>query len=401
MPVFRYAGTAPSGAVKGEIEAADLEAARALLQRQKVKIASLKAKPKEIQLKIPGFGGGVGEKDLVVFTRQFSTMINAGLPIVQALDVLAQQTPNKTLAGIIKKIRSDVEGGDTLTDALRRHPKTFDNLYVNMVQAGEVGGIIDTILNRLCAYMEKAMGLKKKVKSAMVYPIAIVTIAALVVVFLMIFVIPTFSKMFAEFGQALPAPTQIVINLSNFTKKYVFYFVPALIGAVIAFKQYYRTPPGKLSVDKFMLKTPVFGPLIQKVSVARFTRTLGTLITSGVPIIDALNITARTAGNKIVELAVLSIVEKIKEGQTIAAPLSEKKVFPPMVVQMISIGESTGALDAMLGKIADFYDEEVDAAVGALTSLMEPLLMVFLGGVIGFIVVAMSLPIFKMASAIG
>ena len=401
MPVFRYAGTASSGAVKGEIEAPDLAAARALLQRQKIKIATLGAKPKDIQLKIPGFGGGVAEKDLVVFTRQFSTMINAGLPIVQALDVLSQQTQNKTLAGIIKKIRSDVEGGDTLTDAMRRHTKVFDNLYVNMVQAGEIGGIVDTILNRLCAYMEKAMGLKKKVKLAMVYPIAIVSIAVLVVVFLMIFVIPTFSKMFAEFGQTLPAPTQIVINLSDFTKKYVFYFVPAFIGAIIAFKQYYKTPPGKLSVDKFMLKAPVFGPLIQKVSVSRFTRTLGTLITSGVPIIDALNITARTAGNKIVELAVLSIVEKIKEGQTIAAPLSEKKVFPPMVVQMISIGESTGALDAMLSKIADFYDEEVDAAVGALTSLMEPLLMVFLGVIIGFIVVAMYLPIFKMASAIG
>lgn len=399
MPLFRFAGTAPSGTVKGEIEAPDLRAARALLQRQKVKISSLKAKPKEIQ--IPGFGTGIKEKDLVVFTRQFSTMINAGLPIVQALDVLAQQTPNKTLAGIIRKIRTDVEGGDTLTDAMRKHAKVFDNLYVNMVQAGEIGGIIDTILNRLSAYMEKAMGLKKRVKSAMVYPLAIVSIAVLVVTFLMIFVIPTFAKLFSNFGHALPMPTQIVISFSDFTKQNVLYFIPALFVLIAALKKYYNTSAGKLTVDKSMLKVPVFGSLIQKVSVARFTRTLGTLITSGVPIIDALGITARTAGNKIVELSVLDIIDKIKEGQTIAAPLSEKKVFPPMVVQMISIGEATGALDAMLGKIADFYDEEVDAAVSALTSLMEPMLMVFLGGVIGFIVVAMYLPIFKMASVIG
>lgn len=399
MPFFRYAGTSPKGTIKGEIEAVDLKTARTLLERQRVRISSLKAKPKEIR--IPGLGERVSEKDLVVFTRQFSIMINAGLPIVQALEVLAQQTPNKTLAGIIRKIRTDVEGGDTLTDAMRRHGKVFDSLYVNMLQAGEIGGIIDTILNRLCAYMEKAMGLKKKVKSAMVYPIAIVSVAVLVVTFLMIFVIPTFAKLFASAGQGLPVPTQIVIDVSDFIQKYVFYFIPALILAIIAFKQFYDTPAGKLSVDKFMLKTPVFGSLIQKVSVARFTRTLGTLITSGVPIIDALGITARTAGNKIIELAVLDIIDKIKEGQTIAAPLSEKAVFPPMVVQMISTGEATGALDAMLGKIADFYDEEVDVAVASLTSLMEPLLMVFLGGVIGFIVVAMYLPIFKMASAIG
>ena len=400
MPVFKYAGKTRSGTVqKGEIDANDRDSAVAVLRQRQVLVTTIKAKPKELSLKLPGFGG-VKEKDIVIFTRQFATMIEAGLPLVQCLDILSRQATNKEFATVIAKVKTDVESGESFADALRKHPKVFNEFYANMVEAGETGGILDTILARLAAYMEKARALKGKVKSAMVYPAAIVGIAVTVIVFLMIFVIPVFAEMFASFGGTLPAPTQLVMTLSDMTKKYIVYAIPLVIILVFLFKRFYRTAKGKRVVDSLLLQSPVFGPLIQKVAVAKFTRTLGTLVSSGVPIIDGLQITARTAGNKIVEEAVLMVISSVKEGQSLADPLSKQNIFPAMVVQMIEVGESSGALDSMLEKIADFYDEEVDAAVSALTSLLEPALMVFLGVSIGFIVVAMYLPIFKMAGAL-
>jgi type IV pilus assembly protein PilC len=401
MPVFKYIGKTRAGTVqKGEIEANDRNAAVAVLRQRQVLVTSIRPRPKDIEFKIPGFGGKVKEKDIVIFTRQLATMIDAGLPLVQCLDILSRQSLNKQFATTIGKIKTDVESGDTFADALRKHPKVFTDFFTNMVEAGEAGGILDTILARLAVYMEKARALKGRVKSAMVYPAAIVSIAILVIVFLMIFVIPVFAEMFESFGGTLPAPTRLIMSLSDFTRRYILYAVPVVVAGIYLFKRFYRTDKGKRLVDSFMLKAPVVGPLIQKVAVAKFTRTLGTLVSSGVPIIDGLQITARTAGNKVVEDAVLAIIGSIKEGQTIAEPLSKQNIFPPMVVQMIEVGENSGALDMMLNKIADFYDEEVDTAVAGLTSLMEPALMVFLGTTIGFVVVAMYLPIFKMAGTI-
>ncbi len=383
---------------QGEIEAETQEAAMAVLRQQRIIVTTLKAKPRE--LTIPGLGGSVSEKDLVLFTRQFSTMIDAGLPLVQCLDILYKQTENKLFAKTIQQIKRDVEGGATFADALRKHPKIFDDLYVNLVQAGEIGGVLDITFARLATYIEKARSLKGKVKSAMVYPAAIIVVSLGVVVFLMIFVIPVFAKMFTDFGGALPWPTQFVITLSDFMIAYILYFFPAAIGAFFLFKQYYKTEPGKWFVHQIMLRLPIFGPLIQKAAVARFSRTLGTLLASGVPIIDSLDITAHTAGNKIVEEAILSSISSVKEGQSLAEPLAKHPVFPPMVVQMVEIGDVTGSLDAMLNKLADFYEEEVDRAVEALTSLLEPMMMVFLGVVLGFIILAMYLPIFKMGALV-
>ncbi len=397
MPIFIYKTKTKTGEATREIEAETQDAAIAALRKQKIPFVSIKKKPKELS-----FGGGnPTEKDVVIFTRQFATMIEAGLPLVQCLSILATQAENKKFAAAIADIKNRVEKGDTFADALRKHPKVFDSLYSNMVEAGEIGGILDTILKRLAAYIEKALALKGKVKSAMVYPAAIVSIAVIVIIFLMIFVIPSFASMFEGAGAALPLPTQIVMSASSYTKKYIVFVIPIAIGTGFAFKKFYATEKGKLMVDSFMLKVPVFGPLIQKVSVAKFTRTMGTLLASGVPIIQGLEITARTAGNKVVEGAVLSIIDEIKQGKTIAEPLEKRKIFPAMVVQMIGVGEAAGALDSMLNKIADFYDEEVDTAVEGLTSLMEPALMAFLGVVVGFIVVAMYLPIFKLASLAG
>ncbi len=400
MPVFKYSGKTRSGTIqKGEVEASDRDNAVAVLRQRQVLVTSIKTKPKNIEIKLPGVGG-IKPREIVIFTRQFATMIDAGLPLVQCLDILGRQAENKEFADIIMKVKTDVESGESFAEALHKHPNVFDDFYANMVEAGEVGGILDTILSRLAAYMEKAQALKGKVKSAMVYPIAIVSIAALVIVFLMTFVIPVFAEMFDSFGGTLPAPTRLIMAMSDITKRYVLYFIPVVAIAIFLFKRFYRTDKGKRLVDSIMLKAPVFGPLIQKVAVAKFTRTLGTLISSGVPIIDGLHITARTAGNKIVEEAVLTTINSVKEGQSLAEPLGRESIFPPMVVQMIEVGESSGTLDAMLDKIADFYDEEVDTAVEGLTSLMEPALMVFLGVTIGFIVVAMYLPIFKMAGAV-
>ncbi|MBI3988775.1 MAG: type II secretion system F family protein [candidate division NC10 bacterium] len=402
MPVFAYSGRSRAGQlISGEMEASNREAVVAQLRRQQIMATSVKQKARELAITIPGFGGRVGDKDLAVFTRQFATMIDAGLPLVQCLEILASQQENKTFKKTLVEIRQDVEGGSTFAAALKKHPKVFTNLYANMVEAGEAGGILDTILNRLAAYIEKAMRLKKKIKSAMIYPSTIVTVAITVVIFLLIFVIPTFKSMFEGFGATLPLPTRIVLALSNFVRTYFLLGVGAAVAAVVGLRFYYRSENGRKTIDALVLKAPVFGTLIKKVSVAKFTRTLGTLISSGVAILEGLEITARTAGNKVVEEAVMKTRANIAEGKTIAEPLKASGVFPPMVVQMIAVGEQTGALDAMLGKIADFYDEEVDTAVSNLTSLMEPMLMVFLGIVIGGVVVAMYLPIFKLVTVIG
>jgi type IV pilus assembly protein PilC len=363
---------------------------------------TIKEEGKGFNFKIPGMGAKkVETKDIVIFTRQFATMIDSGLPLVQCLDILSSQQENKTFKEVLLKVKENVESGSTFADSLGRHPKVFDQLYVNLVAAGEVGGILDTILNRLAAYIEKSMKLKKQIKGAMVYPATIMSIAVVVVGVILIFVIPTFAKMFEEFGGELPAPTKIVIALSNFIVKYLIVMIALFFAFVSGFKKYYATKNGRYQVDRLALKAPIVGPLIRKVSVAKFTRTLGTMISSGVPIMDGLDIVAKTAGNKIVEEAIYNVRQAISEGKTIAEPLAACGVFPPMVVQMIAVGEATGAMDAMLNKIADFYDDEVDSAVSAMTAMMEPMLMVFLGTTVGGLVVAMYLPIFKIAGAVG
>ena len=400
MAVFVYTGRTRSGqTTTGEMEAATREAVVGRLRTLQIVATNVRAKPREIT--IPGFGGKVGEKDIVVFTRQFATMIDAGLPLVQCLEILASQQENKVFKKVLTEIRVSVEGGLTFAAALKQHPKVFSGLYANMVEAGEAGGILDTILNRLAAYMEKAMALKKKVKSAMIYPSTIVTVAVAVVIFLLVFVIPTFKAMFEGFGATLPLPTLIVLELSRIVRTYFLVGIGVIVGLILLLRWWYATPGGRLAIDSFLIKSPIFGILIRKVAVAKFTRTLGTLISSGVAILEGLDITARTAGNKVVELAVLRTRASIAEGKTIADPLKASGVFPPMVVQMIAVGEQTGALDAMLSKIADFYDDEVDTAVANLTSLLEPMLMVFLGVVIGGVVIAMYLPIFKLVQVVG
>jgi type IV pilus assembly protein PilC len=399
MRMFLWEGRSRGGvAHKGEVEADSRQAAIATLRQQHIVVTAIKPKPRDLTL--PGFGGKVSEKDLVLFTRQFATMIEAGLPLVQGLDILSKQTENKAFSKVIVEVKKEVEGGSTFADALRKYPRIFDDLYVNLVQAGEVAGVLDTTFARLAGYIEKARSLKGKVKSAMVYPAAIVFVAVSVIIFLMIFVIPVFAQMFQDFGGTLPWPTKFVIGVSHFLKNYILFAIPVLIVAVVAFKQYYRTEVGKRLTHRTLLKLPIFGSLLQKAAIARFSRTLSTLLSSGVPILDSLDITARTAGNKVLEEAVLASIGSIKEGQTLATPLAKYPVFPPMVVQMVEIGDVTGELDAMLSKIADFYEEEVDRAVEALTALLEPMMMVFLGTVLGFIIVAMYLPIFKMASLI-
>jgi type IV pilus assembly protein PilC len=399
MAVFVYSGRTRSGqTINGEMEAATREAVVARLRSQQIVATAVRPKPREISF---SFGGSVSEKEIVVFTRQFATMIDAGLPLVQCLEILASQQDNRAFKKTLTEIRQSVEGGLTFAAALKQHPKVFSGLYANMVEAGEAGGILDTILNRLAQYMEKAMSLKKRVKSAMIYPSTIITVAVAVVIFLLVFVIPTFKAMFEGFGATLPLPTVIVLELSRITRQYFLVMLGIIAGAIVGLRYWYSTPAGKLSIDTFLLKTPVFGILIRKVAVAKFTRTLGTLISSGVAILDGLEITARTAGNKVVENAVMRTRASIAEGKTISDPLRASGVFPPMVVQMIAVGEQTGALDAMLGKIADFYDEEVDTAVSNLTALLEPMLMVFLGVVIGGVVIAMYLPIFKLVTVVG
>jgi type IV pilus assembly protein PilC len=401
MHVYLWEGTTRKNEErKGELEAPDESAVRVMLRRQGVRPTNIKKKPKDILENIPFFQEKVKEKDVVIFARQFATMINAGLPIIQCLELLSAEEPNKTFKKVIVAIKDDIEGGVSLSDALKKHPDVFDELFINLVAAGEAGGILDVILNRLSAYMEKAMKLKAKVKGAMTYPAATLVIAMAVTVLLLYKVVPVFEDMFTGFGSALPGPTQVLVNMSRFVQNNILYMIAGLVIAVIAYKRYYKTERGRLQVDTLVLKAPVFGILLKKVAVAKFSRTLSTMMSSGVPILDGLEIVSKTAGNKVVENALMETRKSISEGKTIAEPLSESGIFPSMVVSMISVGENTGALDAMLGKIADFYDDEVDAAVDAMTALLEPFMLVFLGGVVGGMLIALYLPIFSMAGAI-
>ncbi|MEK7309118.1 MAG: type II secretion system F family protein [Nitrospirota bacterium] len=400
MPtVFIWSGKTSKGTIQsGEITANSKEEVIAQLRRRNIMPTTVTQKAKRL-FSLPG--GKPNDKDIVVFTRQFATMIDAGLPLVQALEILSKQTENKSLAAAITEIKANVEGGSTYADALKKHPRIFSDLYANMVAAGEAGGILDTILNRLAQYIEKAMKLKRKVKGALVYPSVIVTVAIGVVWIILVKVVPTFAKMFSQFGGTLPLPTRIIINVSHFLAGIGGLLVLAgIIGLIVGIILFRRTEQGKKVIDTILLKLPVIGVLIRKVAVAKFTRTLGTLVGSGVPILDGLDITAKTAGNKVVESAVLYVRQAVTEGKTLAEPLAKSGVFPPMVTQMIGVGESTGAVDTMLNKIADFYDEEVDQAVSNLTAMLEPVIMVFLGATIGYIVVSMYLPIFKLITLI-
>jgi type IV pilus assembly protein PilC len=369
------------------------------------KLKSQNIQPSKIKKKSRPFAlpavGGVTTKELVIFTRQFATMIDAGLPLVQALDILGSAEPNKAFQKIIYQVKGDVEQGGTFAQALNRHPRVFDELYVNLVAAGEVGGILDSILDRLAVYIEKSVKLARKVKGAFTYPVAIFVISCAVVTLLLWKVIPTFQDMFENMGGELPGPTQMVINMSDSFKANWYIYFGTMAAVYFTFRTIYRNPKGRVVIDRIAIKTPVFGPIIRKNAVAKFTRTLGTLVAAGVPILDGLEIVAKSAGNKVIESAVYHVREKIAEGRSMAEPLAETNVFPPMVVQMIGVGEATGAMDTMLGKIADFYEEEVDVAVDALTALLEPVMMVFIGGIVGGLLIAMYLPIFSIADNIG
>ena len=399
MPTFVWKGTGPDRkSMEGRMVADNKDVVIQTLRRQRIVVTAVKEKGKEIAIR--KLGGGVPPKTLSIFTRQFSVMIDAGLPLVQCLEILGSQEPNKTFAKIIMQVRQDVESGSSLAESMRKHPKAFDNLFVNMIAAGEAGGILDTILHRLATYIEKAVKLRGQVKSAMIYPIAVLTVAAAAVAVILWKVIPTFSALFISLGSTLPIPTRIVVALSDFLVNYIVYFVAAIIASLFALRQYYSTYKGRRVVDRVVLKMPVLGMLMRKIAVARFCRTLSTLTASGVAIIEGLEITARTAGNSIVEDAIMRVRKAVEEGKTISDPLRETGVFPPMVVQMISVGESTGALDTMLSKIADFYEDEVDMAVAGLMKLLEPIIITILGVVIGFIVVAMYMPMFSLISKI-
>jgi type IV pilus assembly protein PilC len=407
MAIFVWEGrTAQGRLVKGDnLEAPDLEAALTRLREQRIRpIASRvreKGKGLERELSIPGFGDKVTTKDISLATRQLATMIDAGLPIVQCLDILAQQSESKLLCKTVSTVKKDVEGGSTLADALRKHPKIFDDLYVNMVEAGEAGGILNTILNRVALFIEKANRLKKKVKGAMIYPCAIVCVAVIVVAVLMIFVIPVFAELYGGMGKELPMPTQICINISNWFVAYWYVLVGALTGVFMGISFYYKTPHGRMNIDRLMLRMPIIGDLLRKVAVARFSQNMSLLLSSGVPILDGLAITGKTAGNKVVEKAILESRISISQGKTVAEPLRDSKIFPPLVCQMVAVGESTGGLDTMLKKVAELYEEEVDDAVANLTAMMEPMIMVVLGVILGGLVIAMYLPIFQMGSLVG
>jgi type IV pilus assembly protein PilC len=399
MPMFEYTARAPSGQIqKGQLDVPSKDEVSAYLRKNRLILVNVREAPKQISL---SFGGQrIRTRDIVIFTRQFATMINAGLPLVQSLNILAQQTENKALRDVTKAVVYDVESGHTLADAFSKHPKAFTDLYVNMVAAGEAGGILDTILLRLATFLEKNDALVRKVKGAMVYPGVIISVAIIAIAVLLVFVIPTFENMFASAGMELPLPTRIVIGMSNGLINY-WWMALLIIGAVVfGIRQYYSTSNGRRQIDGMLLRAPVLGDLLRKSAVSRFTRTLGTLVSSGVSILDGLEITAKTAGNSVIHDAVMESRQSIAGGETIAAPLEKSKVFPPMVISMIAVGEQTGGMDEMLSKIADFYDEEVDVAVSALLSLMEPAMIVVLGVIVGGMVIAMYLPIFDMMNAI-
>ncbi|MHC1724670.1 MAG: type II secretion system F family protein [Syntrophobacteraceae bacterium] len=398
MAVFVWAGTDRTGKKqKGEIEADNVALGRQMVARKGIVVKDIKQKPKDLMEYLPAFGAKIKDKEIVIFVRQFATMIDAGLPLVQCLDILHEQQGNANFKRVIYQIKKDVEEGATLSDSIKKHPRVFDNLFHNLVAAGEIGGILDVILNRLAAYIEKISKLKSKVKGAMTYPAIVIAIAILVVVVILIYVIPVFAGLFKSAGVKLPAMTTFVMDLSDFVKDYFHWMIGAVGITVFAIQRICRTPKGRDYADRLILRTPVFGMLIRKVAVARFTRTLGTMLSSGVPILDGLEVVASTAGNTVIEKAIRTARNSISEGRPVAEPLAETGVFPAMVTQMIAVGEATGALDNMLSKIADFYDDEVDDAVGALTSLLEPMLILFLGVTIGGLLVAMYLPIFQLA----
>jgi type IV pilus assembly protein PilC len=407
MPTFVWEGrTAQGRLVKGDsLEAPNLEAALTRLREQRIRPIPNRIREKgrglEKEISIPGLGDKVTTRDISVATRQLATMIDAGLPIVQCLDILAQQSENKLLRNTVGTVKKDVEGGSTLADALRKHPKIFDDLYVNMVEAGEAGGILNTILNRIALFIEKASRLKKKVKGAMIYPCAIVCVAVIVVAVLMIFVIPVFAELYGGMGKALPLPTQICIEISNWFVAYWYILLAGLIGMIMAVSFYYKTPHGRMNIDRLLLRMPIIGDLLRKVAVARFSQNMALLLSSGVPILDGLAITGKTAGNKVVEKAILESRISISQGKTVAEPLRDSKIFPPLVCQMVAVGESTGGLDNMLKKVSELYEEEVDDAVNNLTAMMEPMIMVVLGVILGGLVIAMYLPIFQMGSLVG
>ncbi len=401
MPIFLYKATTKSGKkTKGDLDAPSLDMAHSILSRRGLRDIQVKPKPKDI-LEGTFLEGRVTTRDMVIFSRQFSTLINSGVPILQALQVMCEQTENKILRRKLYEVKNDIESGSSLYESLKKHPDVFDDLYTNMVDAGETGGVLDTVLDRLARHLEKAARLKSRVKSALIYPAVIVTVALAVIAIILIFVIPTFEEMFADFGGALPAPTQFVIGLSNFVKENILWILGGLLLLGLAGRMFYRWERGKMLVDEWILFLPIFGPLLRKAAVARFSRTMSTMISSGVPILSALDIVSRTAGNKAVERGVQEAKQSITEGEGLSEPLGETGIFPPMVVHMISIGEATGALDSMMEKIADFYDDEVDVAVDTLTSLLEPVMIVFLGVIVGGLVISMYLPIFQIADVVG
>jgi len=401
MPMWEYtAKAAATGQIlKGQLDVPSRDDVIAFLRRSRMTPVVVREAPKALSLP-SALQGGIKTRDVVIFTRQFATMINAGLPLVQSLSILAQQTENKGLKEVTKSVVYDVEAGNTLADAMRKHPKAFSDLYVNMVAAGEAGGILDTILLRLATFLEKNDALVRKVKGAMIYPGVIMTVAAAAIAILLIFVIPTFQEMFASVNMELPLPTRIVIGASSFLIHWWWAVIIAVGLGLFGLRQYYKTPDGRKRCDQMLLNAPVLGDVLRKSAVSRFTRTLGTLISSGVSILDGLEITAKTAGNRVIHDAVMQSRQSIAGGETIAGPLEQSKVFPPMVISMVAVGEQTGGLDEMLSKIADFYDEEVDVAVSALLSLMEPIMIVVLGVIVGGMVVAMYLPIFDMVNAV-
>lgn len=399
MPQFEYKGKTMAGAqVNGVLAAKSRQDLERILRQNRILVSSIRKKPAQIAIK---FGTGIKRQDISRFTRQFATMIGSGLPMIQCLEILAAQVESLEMRKIINQIKESVQGGSTLADALARHPKVFDQLYTNMVEAGEMGGALDVILVRLAVYREKADVLIRKVKGAMMYPAVISVVATGVTIAMLTFIVPVFAKMFTGLGSELPAPTKIVLGISNFLQSYYLVFIGILVGLIVAYRLYVRTSSGRLAVDRFWINSPIIGTLIRKSAISRFTRTLGTLLSSGVSILDALEITAKTAGNRVVHDAIKRSVISIAEGDTITSPLKETGVFPPMVTQMIAVGEKTGGLDEMLNKIADFYDEEVDAAVSALTSIIEPVVIVFMGIIIGGILIAMYLPMFDIIGKIG
>lgn len=404
MPSFEYTGKNLSGAVvSGTIDAPSMGKANEMLKKQQLIVTSLDVEMSLLDKmnNIEIFAQAVTTKEIVVFTRMFSVMIDAGLPLVQCLEILSNQQENAQFKKVLIDIKGSVEGGSTFAESLGRWPDVFDELFVNLVAAGEVGGILDTILNRLSGFMEKSEKLKGEVKGALTYPIAVIVIALIIVTGLLVFIVPIFEDMFSSFGSALPMPTQIVVNMSDFLAAHGIKLLIGIFATLFALKRYYKTKSGQLIMDRIFLKLPVFGDILRKTAVARFTRTLGTMMSSGVPILEALEIVAKTAGNKVIEAAIMKARESLSEGKTLAEPLQETGVFPGMVTQMISVGEATGAMDSMLNKIADFYEDEVDAAVGTLTALIEPMLMAFLGVVVGGLVIALYLPIFSLAGAAG